>query len=396
MDNYEESETSFFSNNVNASDLDEETNNKLRGDAIGDTLYSQSFVLKTLLKFSDLKWNEEVEEDLCFLWDMTVERDVCKYLFEISFPALACSTLEKYTENRFIEIVIGILANILCADCEKSISEDEIKIVLMELDTGDHLVLIQIVRFIIALTHIFDNLPFITSDVLDKVIFILYNSTNNDLLIKSLETLSKVTNDFKIDKNLINIDIIISSLTAYKFVVNELDEFDLDTKDKQLCCKYMLEVITNYCAYAGICDNNDLLTEFKNCSNIFLLEIIKIFNYFSREENLLPITDEFVFYMSSIKFILETISINYLSNIFFPLTKILYMISDFKDEAIELFDAVVELECYLFAQSSPELLYKDLKYISKNKAKRILTILYENKHKFDFNFDLKCISDKFM
>lgn len=395
MDNCEESEKSLVSNNVNASELDEETNIKLRGDAIGDTLYSQSFVLKTLMQFSDLKWSEEVEEDLCFLWDMTVEKDVCKYLFEISYPTLACSALEKYTENRFIEIIIGILTNILCADCEKNITENEIKIVLRELNTDDHLILIQVVRFITTLTHVFKDLPFITSDVFEKIIFILYNSTNNDLLVKSLEALSKMMNDNKLDKNLINIDIVKSSLIAYKSVVNESDEFDLDTKDKQMCCKYILEVVTNYCAYTNLCDNNSLLIEFKNCSNIFLNEIIKIFNYFCHEENLLPITDEFVYYMSAIKFILETLSINYLSDIFLPLTKILYIVSDFKDEVIELFDTIVELECYLITHSSPEPLYKDIKNFSKNKAKKILTILCENQHKFDYNLNLKHISDKF-
>ncbi|XP_018575916.1 uncharacterized protein LOC108914567 [Anoplophora glabripennis] len=398
-DNYEESENKtgldFLSNNVNVSELDEETNTKLRGDAIGETLYSQSFVLKTLLQFSDLKWDEDLEEDLCFLWDMTLEKDVCKYLFEISFPTVACSALEKYTENRFIEIVIGILANILCGDCKKSISEDEVNIVLRELNTDDHLILIQVIRFIIALSHMYNDLQFISKDVVDKLIFILNNSTSNDLLTKSLEGLSEVMSDFKLDRSLINIEIIKSSLTAYKSVVDDLDEFSLDTKDKQLCCKYMLETVSNYCAYIEVCDTNDLIIEFRNCSNVFVNEIIKLLNWFSLEENLVPVTDEIIFYMSAVKYILETLNINYISDIFFPLTKILYIVSDFKDEIIELFDTVVELECYLCVHSTQEDLYRDFKHFPKNRAKKILAILYENQHKFNFSLNLNYVQDKF-
>ncbi|XP_057654900.1 protein saal1 isoform X2 [Diorhabda carinulata] len=84
--------------NIDVTDLDEETVKKLRGDAIGDTLYSQSFVLKTLLKFSDLQWNDQVEEDLCFLWDMTVEKDLLLKFWSI------LSTLETKLKNFLIQL----------------------------------------------------------------------------------------------------------------------------------------------------------------------------------------------------------------------------------------------------------------------------------------------------
>ncbi|KAJ8964954.1 hypothetical protein NQ314_004509 [Rhamnusium bicolor] len=249
--------------NTNACDLDEETNTKLRGDAIGDTLYSQSFVLKTLLTFSDLKWDEEIEEDLCFLWDMTVEKDVCKYLFEISFPSLACSTIDKCTENRFIEIVIGILANILCADCDKNITEEEIHIILKELDTADSLILIQLARFISTIAHMFQELPFISENILNKIKFILCNSTNNDLLLKTLEAVAKLTSSYKLEKSLINLDIINSSLTAYRSIIINENHFELDTRDKQLACRHMLEIVSNVCSYITRFDDNELLLEFK-------------------------------------------------------------------------------------------------------------------------------------
>ncbi|KAJ8920107.1 hypothetical protein NQ315_011763 [Exocentrus adspersus] len=376
------------SNNISANDLDEETHAKLRGDAIGDTLYSQTFVLKTLLQFSDLQWNEEVEEDLCFLWDMTVEKDVCKYLFEISFPSLACDALQKYTENRFVEIVIGILANILCGDCEKSITNEEINIVLKELETDDHLVLIQVVRFITASAHMLDSVSFVTSEVLGKLTFILYNSTNSDLLLKTLEALAKTTTDFKLDEMLIGIDVFKSSLAAYKSIVGELDdEFGLDSKEKQQACKYMLEISTNFCAYINRSNNSELASVFRNCSNIFVNEIIRILNYYSHEENLLPITDEFIFYISVLRFVLETLHVNYMSDIFLPLTKILRKWG-------ELYDTMVELECFMFYRGTPEVLSKDLKRFSRSKSKRILDVVGESKHKFGFDLDLQVLLDK--
>ncbi|CAG9856415.1 unnamed protein product [Phyllotreta striolata] len=132
--------------NVDAGDLDEETIQKLRGDTIGDTLYSQSFVLKTLLQFSDGKWSEQFEEDLCFMWDMTLEKDVCKFLLDMSYPSLACNVvLHRRDDNRFVEIVI----------------DDEF---------------------------------------MEKICFILRNSINNDLLLKTLETAAKLTADVE-EKN---------------------------------------------------------------------------------------------------------------------------------------------------------------------------------------------------
>lgn len=58
---------------------------KIKGDSIGDTLYSSRFVLKTLIKLtnftssSTLEQDEDFEKDLCILWDMTIEK-VCIHL----------------------------------------------------------------------------------------------------------------------------------------------------------------------------------------------------------------------------------------------------------------------------------------------------------------------------
>ncbi|KAG5866906.1 hypothetical protein JTB14_033551 [Gonioctena quinquepunctata] len=277
-----------LTNNVDADELDQEITEKLKGDAIGDTLYSQSFVLKTLLKFSDLKWNEQVEEDLCFLWDMTAEKSVCEFLWEVSFPTIACSAVSKYTENRFIEIVIGTLANVLCSGCERTMTEDEISIILNELDTDDHLILIQVMRFISAVAYISANASFVNEEVMEKLCFILDNSINSELLLKTLETTTKLTVDFKLNEKLINYKLFRAVMTSYHTIFpNNSDYFELDTKDNLLACRYMLENVTNICSYIDNFKNDHLKSEITEISSIVLTEAKKIIRYFSHEENLI-------------------------------------------------------------------------------------------------------------
>ncbi|KAJ8954014.1 hypothetical protein NQ318_004307 [Aromia moschata] len=385
------------SNNISAADLDEETNNRLRGDAIGDTLYSQSFVLKTLLQFSHLQWGEEVEEDLCFLWDMTVEKDVCKYLFELSFPSLTCAAVTKYSENRFTEIIIGILANILCAECDKHITEEEIKIILNELDTDDPLILIQIMRFINATAHMSKDLPFISETVIDKIKFILCNSTNSDLLLKTLEVVAKLTTDFKLNRGLVNIGLIEASLIAYQLLMadNESEVFEMDTRSKQLTCRYFLEVVSNVCVYFDQSDDKSDLLQFKRHSNVFVDEVFKIVDYFSYEENLLPITDDIIFYMSVFRFVSELLDVAYRSDLFLSLTKILYVILDIEEEIVEMLEPVVELECFLLFRGNPRVVCNDLKKLPREHVKNILKAVSENKNKYDFMLDVEYLLEMY-
>lgn len=56
--------------NIQEDDLDSETMKKMKGDAIGDTLYSERFVLKTLMELKEQngkKIDECFEKDLCLL-----------------------------------------------------------------------------------------------------------------------------------------------------------------------------------------------------------------------------------------------------------------------------------------------------------------------------------------
>jgi len=73
---------------------DDEMEEKLKGDSIGDTLYSEKWVLKTLMKLTQdlpkyseredslVELDETLESDLCLLWDMTSDPDVATCLFK--------------------------------------------------------------------------------------------------------------------------------------------------------------------------------------------------------------------------------------------------------------------------------------------------------------------------
>nr|XP_023029147.1 uncharacterized protein LOC111517287 [Leptinotarsa decemlineata] len=382
-----------LTNNLNADELDPETTAKLRGDAIGDTLYSQSFVLKTLLKFADLNWNQQFEEDLCFLWDMTAEKSVCEYLWELSFPSVACSAVAKYTENRFIEIVIGTLANVLCVGCDKTMTKEEIGVIIQELDSDDHLVLIQVMRFISSVAFSSSETPFIDEEAMNRLCFVLNNSINTELLLKTLETTAKLTVDFKLDKNLVNSSLYNAVLTAYCTLLGSA-YLELDTKDGILACRYMLENVTNICGYIDRFENATLKLDITGNLDGFLQEAIKIIKYLSQEENLLPVTDDTIFFMSAFQYIFINLNVNYSPEIFIAISKILYIVSEIRNDVERLFESTLELECFLISRSTKQRIFKDLKLLSKHKRKTVLDVVLENGPKFHFAFDLKDLKDE--
>ncbi|XP_034235374.1 uncharacterized protein LOC117641823 [Thrips palmi] len=150
-----EAEVEARCSNVEASNpvLDEQGAEKLKGDAIGNTLYSESGLLKTLIslsKFNDDAWSEQFEEQLCFLWDMTFEDDVIAVLLQHDFINLACQVIQTSSVPRLIEILIGILGN-MSARKEVRIHlahSSTADILISLLATSDSLTLLQLVRLL--------------------------------------------------------------------------------------------------------------------------------------------------------------------------------------------------------------------------------------------------------
>ncbi|CAF0786736.1 unnamed protein product [Brachionus calyciflorus] len=94
-------------------------------DLIGDTLFSKHWLCEILLKIIKQIETEETkpdeikeissdfEKELCDLWDMTVEKDVCLALDEYNSIQIFEGYIRKYDQvyPRAIEILIGILVN---------------------------------------------------------------------------------------------------------------------------------------------------------------------------------------------------------------------------------------------------------------------------------------------
>lgn len=370
--------------NMNSSDIDSELMEKLRGDAIGDTLYSESFAAKTLLQLSDLKWSEKVEEDLCFLWDMTLEKDVCDYLLKLSYPSIACAAITKYDENRLIEIVIGILANICCTVDVTDLTDEQMDIILSALRTDDALILIQVVRFIKAIAYNRETLPFIDETILEQISFILLNSCNNELLINSLDAVSKITADCKIDANLLNGNLVKSSIVAYQCVCNSererlsLDEDQIETNQQRTALTHLIQIVSNICWYINTDSSDRLLNEVKENSGIFLEELSKLFSCYSRDESLLPVSEELQFYVDALVFIFQVLSITYNGKVFSNLMIITNILLKNKFEELGLF---LELDSYFISVGSLDDIKRDLRCLKKEEVIAIL-----NKFKSDEDF----------
>lgn len=344
--------------NLSTTDIDQDTEASLRGDAIGDTTYSQSFVAKTLLKLSDVKWNEEMEEDLCFLWDMTVERDVCAYLFELSYPSIASAVVKTYTEERLIEIVVGILANIFCASCVKDISAASIDAVLEVLGSDDPLILIQVARFIKALTHFDSALKFLNVGVMEKFTFILTNSLNTGLLSNCLDVVATLCLNEVFTNNYLSAPLYCACLSAYRTIRSKEDE-DLffESAEMQGVFTHLMGIIVGFAAYIDESRDSDLLQKIRNENGCFLEEARKVLQFYADDVNLLPITDTFKFFIESFGYIFPVLSLGYDSAVFKELIKIVITLIENSLETEEF----NELLCYLVSNAGIEKLESDSK-----------------------------------
>lgn len=178
-------------------------------ETIGDTAYSQCFVLGLLKKMLKLfngedieNWRDAVSEvDLCTLWDMTTEKDVAAFLLQHSAVDIFENILEHSDDFRLLEIIVGIVGNM---SCEKDIAvgfkthNNLVLTVFSHLQSSDSLLLLQILRFASSVIyHDAADLKlwlefFRDSKFDDSIGFILNNSINKDVLVESLETLNSV------------------------------------------------------------------------------------------------------------------------------------------------------------------------------------------------------------
>lgn len=189
---------------------------KIKGDSIGDTLYSSRFVLKTLIKLtnftsnSTLEQDEEFEKDLCILWDMTIEKDVVQLLLEHNVLELFASIIQTNEEDkRLTEILVGIIGN-MCAVSETRnrlcVSVELMTPLLDLVACTDSLILVQLMRLLHA-ALVFENsgdeiLWFnhfkSCENFVEKLAFLLYNSMSITLLVNAYEALNSICTKFAV------------------------------------------------------------------------------------------------------------------------------------------------------------------------------------------------------
>uniref|UniRef100_A0A182WJ61 Protein SAAL1 n=1 Tax=Anopheles minimus TaxID=112268 RepID=A0A182WJ61_9DIPT len=183
----------------------------LKGDRIGDTMYSERFVLSTVLKLSKqdnrlLEEDEEFEHDLCNLWDMTIEPDVVRFLLEQDVIELFLALASKSEDYRLIEILFGIIGNMCCVEGMHDLfyRQSNLLVALCDfLSITDAPVLVQLMR---TLTTLFDRsdderyhwfgVMKKVDNLTEKLALILATSTNRALLEHTAETVNAMINRF--------------------------------------------------------------------------------------------------------------------------------------------------------------------------------------------------------
>lgn len=225
------------------------------GDVIGDTAYSERFVLKILLKLANLdtlklEINEKsFEDDLCILWDMTAERDVVLFLQKHDVLKLFNFALPVIESPRIIEIVVGIIANL---SCQKEVvnvlmkMENLLALLIDYINTDDSLVLIQLLRLVSACLFVsseeeittwismFTNIEYSTA-----LYFILKNSSNKELLVTALENFNTVCSYCNTEKNRTIFFTHFVTSDALESLITAFTEITVNQKD--LCVKEELE-----------------------------------------------------------------------------------------------------------------------------------------------------------
>ncbi|KAH9585695.1 Protein saal1 [Schistosoma haematobium] len=192
-------------------------------DMIGDTTYSRRWLFSLLIKLLEKVNSEtsatwlssdedpsrkesetELEEQLCCLWDLTVNRDVLKFLDEFEIVSIFNNALGSVQNPRLLEIIVGILGNLAYDPlaCRKmSESESFIVRVINLLYTRDTPALIETCRLIqTVLASDEYRTPWLNEirfqpEFFENVLFILKSSTNATLLIGTVRLIDVITRE---------------------------------------------------------------------------------------------------------------------------------------------------------------------------------------------------------
>lgn len=341
------------------SEINPEDIQKIKGDAIGDTLYSERYVLSVLLKLSSYQneLTDEFEKDLCTLWDMTIEKDVVKLLLQHDVLDLFGMVIHTTENVRMIEIIVGIIGNMCCFSEARDIicDKNDIMLTILNLiDNDDAPTLIQLMRFIKS-TLIFENSGdeinwfnhFKSIDkFIEKFSFILANSTSSTLLLNCFEALNSIFNKFSVieiqpehkketafQETFIKSCLISGLIEAFKQTLPDLYNTEMidvstsPTEKYQKIMNYFLEI-------------NVLLSQYDNLSRKiyqpFLPEVFdcmsRILNPLCYSINLFPISPTTQDIIENINEVFQSLSDPFDQKCFIKFTIIWSEIKKFQDE----------------------------------------------------------------
>lgn len=183
-------------------------------DAIGETVYSKHWLFSTLTRLiqmvseeegeqgdASVVLTEELEEDLCKVWDMAVDEDVSVFLQEFKAPDVLLGVIAKSRNPRLTEICVGILGNMACfhETCVSlSQNSDLGAVLLLLLGDNDPPTLLETCRLLLTCVSQPDVAPLWLDRiqqhpaVCSSFCFIMSSSTNVDLLVKVGELVDKL------------------------------------------------------------------------------------------------------------------------------------------------------------------------------------------------------------
>ncbi|TSK13451.1 Protein saal1 [Bagarius yarrelli] len=184
------------------------------GDAIGETAYSKHWLFSTLTRLIQMvtdqdseqgegltELSDELEEELCKVWDMAMDKDVAGFLQEFKAPDILLGVIAKSHNPRLTEICVGILGNMACfpSTCEFISQNDGLgAVLLLLLGDSDPPTLLETCRLLLTCVSQPDVSPLWLqriqqqTDTRNNLCFIMRSSTNVDLLIKVGELIDKL------------------------------------------------------------------------------------------------------------------------------------------------------------------------------------------------------------
>ncbi|XP_073514303.1 protein SAAL1 isoform X3 [Phyllobates terribilis] len=195
-------------------------------DSIGSTVYSKHWFFSTLTRLIQfvtekdksqpaggddeisVELDEDMENDICKVWDMSMNEEVALFLKEFNAPEIFLGIITKSKCNRLTEICVGILGNMACfQDTCVAISKNEdlgAVLLLLMCDT-DPPTLLETTRLLLTCLSQVDVMSTWLErikkrpTVRDNLCFIMSSSTNGDLLVKVGELVDKL---FDVDEEL--------------------------------------------------------------------------------------------------------------------------------------------------------------------------------------------------